>query len=127
MQPSNTSGRRLRFAMMPISWIIAFLVLYEVFAIIASLSSTTIRGLLQADSLCLLAVFLPAFFFGKVLGLMTLNLVAFSIPAARRIFDTEVSETGRHSFRKAMLDLSRIATVAGVVTILTAIFYLWIK
>jgi len=127
MQPSNTTGRTLRFAMMPISWIIAFLVVYAVFALVASLSSTTIRGLFQTDSFWPLALFLPAFFFGKILGLMTLNVVAFSIPAARRVFDAEVSETGRHSFRKAMEGLTRIATVLGLVTAFTVIAYLWIN
>lgn len=125
MQPSNSAGRKLRFLLLPISWIVAFVVVYGIFALIAAVSSTTVRGLLQTASFWPLVVFLPAFFFGKILGLMTLNLVAFSIPAARRIFDSEVAETGRHMFSKAMKDLARFALVTGLITALAAILFFW--
>ncbi len=126
-QPSTSIGRKLRFAMMPISWIISILVVYGVFLILAAISSTTISGLLHTSSLWPLAVFLPAFFFGKVLGLIILNLVAHSIPAAKRVFESEVAETGRHSYSKAMKDLSKIAFITGAATLLGAGLFLFFR
>lgn len=125
MQPSNTRGRTLRFAMLPISWLIAVLVVYYVFFLVSLITSTTIRELFQTTSYWPLVLFIPALFFGKALGLMTLNLVAYAIPPIRRIFNSEVKETGRHSFKKAMRDLSWITLATGGVTVLCAILYIW--
>jgi hypothetical protein len=124
MQPSNSLGRKMRLAMMPISWAVAILVVYAVFAMMAAFISATIGELLYATSLWPLVVFLPAVLFGKILGLMALNLVAYSIPAVRRIFDWEVAQTGRHPFSRAMKDLSKIALVAGGATVIGACLFL---
>lgn len=110
--------------MFPLSWGIAILVVCIVMRILAVISSIPVGELLRTDSLWPLVVLLPALFFGKVLGLMILNLVAFAIPAARKVFNTEASQTGRQSFRKAMKDLSIFAFITGLVTLLGATFFL---
>lgn len=125
MQPSSSTGRKLRFAMMPISWVVMIIVVIIVFALIGSISSASIRELFQTRSYWILAVFFPAIFFGKILGLMTLNLIAFSVPPIRRVFDLESKETGRDSFHKAMKDLSKFAALAGILTIFGGALFIW--
>lgn len=124
MPPSNSSGRKLRFAMLPLSWGIVILVVYLVMVLLSKISSTSISELLRTRSFWPLAVLLPAIAFGKVLGLMILNLIAYSIPAARRVFNAEVAQTSRPSFRKAMKDLAIFTLVTGLATILGAALFL---
>jgi hypothetical protein len=71
-----------------------------------------------------LAVFLPGFLFGKVLGLMTINFIAFVAPSLRRIFEEEVSETGRHSFSQAMRGLGMASIILGIITLIASFILL---
>ncbi len=124
MQPHNVKGRNTRLALMPISWIVAFATLYCILVILSKINGSSIRALLQTETLWPLAVFLPGFFFGKVLGLIVINCLAFITPPLRRIFEEEVSKTGRHSFSKAMLDLSKAAILLGIITIIGSVIFL---
>lgn len=125
MQPSTASGRKWRFTLMPISWIVALFVIFVVFWLTAVASSTDMRIMLHSGAMQPLVVALPALFFGKVLGLMVMNLVAYCIPTIRRTFELECSEIGRHSFTKSMSDLSKIAFVAGILTLLGSTVFIW--
>ena len=124
MQPYNEKGRKTRFALMPLSWVIAFGTVYCLMEILSRIKGSSIKSLLQTDSLWPLTVILPGLLFGKVLGLIIINLIAFLTPSLRRIFEEEVSETGRHGFTKAMRDLSRVLALLGIVTLIGAILFL---
>jgi hypothetical protein len=126
MQPYNEKGRKIRLAMMPISWAIAIAIatVYCLLVTISKIQGSSIKVLLQTETLWPLAIILPGLIFGKVIGLMAINLIAFLAPPLRRIFESEVSETGRHDFSKAMLDLSRISILFAVITFIGAIMFL---
>lgn len=127
MQPNTEKGRRTRFALMPISWGVALATLYFIIVILAKINGSSIRSLLQTDTLWPLAVFLPGFFFGKVLGLIAANLIAYLTPPIRRIFEDEVAETGRHSFSLAMSGLIKALIILGLVTVIGAFVFLRFK
>lgn len=124
MQPSNASGRKLRFALMPLSWLVMFVVVYGVLLIAAKASSSDIRALVRDDTLWPLAMIFPALVFGKILGMMATNVLAYSIAPLRRIFESEVSATGRHGFVKAMRGLSLAAILMALLTVLGTILFL---
>lgn len=124
MQPSSARGNKLRFAMMPISWAVAFMVVWILMLILSAISGETVRGLLRSDSLWILCAILPCLILGKVLGLITINLIAFAMPPLRRVFDREASETGRHGFAEAMCGLARVAGVLSVLTVVGATLFL---
>jgi hypothetical protein len=125
MQPYNKRGRKTRLALMPVSFAIAFVTVYCLLLVLSKIHGSGIKGLLQTETLWPLVIFLPGFLFGKVLGLITINCLAFITPPLRRIFEDEVSETGRHSFAKAMLDLVRAAILFGIVTFIGAIIFMY--
>jgi hypothetical protein len=127
MQPNTEMGRKIRFALIPISWGVALAILYFLALILSKISGSSIKSLLQTDTLWPLAVFLPGFFFGKVLGLITANLISYSIPPIRRIFENEVSKTGRHNFSLAMAGLLKALIVLGVITAIGAFTFLRFK
>ena len=124
MQPSNAKGRTLRLAMMPLSWAVAFATVYLLFVTLASIEGVSIKGLLRSETLWPLIVFLPGLFFGKTLGLMTTNLIAYVTPPFRRTFEKEVSETGRHSFVQAMTGLAKVLAITGAATLIGAVVFL---
>jgi hypothetical protein len=110
MQPFSPAGSKLRLAFVPIVFAIAFLVMIGSVAVIAKLSSTDIQTLLRTESLWPLALIFPALAFGFILGLITVNLVAFSIPPLRRVFEGEVKATGRHSFSEGDIGPAKVAS-----------------
>ena len=114
----------MRLALMPLSWAVAALVVYALLLSLAKTSGSSIRALLQADDLWPLAVILPGLILGKVLGLMTINLIAVCTPPLRRIFEDEEVQTGRHGFAKAMAGLARVAVVLAVVTAIGSFLFL---
>ncbi len=124
MQPYNRQGKKIRFAFVPFSFAIAGLTVYFVLILLSKINGTGLRELLQTDSLWPLVVFLPGFFFGKVLGLMMCNCFAYVVPPIRRIFEQEVAKTGRHDFTKAMKDLSKVLAILGALTILGSFVFL---
>lgn len=127
MQPYTNKGRRTRLLLMPISWIFAFVTLYFILVILSKIDGAPIKGLLQTDTLWPLAVFFPGFFFGKILGLMFVNILAYLTPPIRQIFESEVDETGRHSLSKAMSDLGKALILSGMVTVMGAFIFLKFK
>jgi len=100
---------------------------YLLFVLLSKISGTSIRTLLQTNTLWPLAVIFPSFLFGKVMGLITINLLAFATPSLRWTFEEEVSETGRHDFSKAMGDLSKALAIFGVITLIGAFAFLYFK
>lgn len=124
MQPYNKKGRNTRLALMPISWVIAFATLYCLFYVLSKINGSSIKELIQTETLWPLVVFLPGFLFGIVVGLIFINCLAFITPPLRRIFQAEVSETGRHSFSKAMSGLFKAAAILGVITIIGTLIFL---
>jgi len=124
MQPYNTKGKNIRFALMPLSFAIAGLTIYGILISLSKINGSNIKELLQTDSLMPLVVFLPGFFFGKVLGLMVCNCVAFVISPLRRAFEEEVTWTGRHDFTKTMKDLSKLLAIMGALTLIGSFIFL---
>lgn len=127
MQPYNKKGKKTRLALMPISWAVAFVTVYCLMVILSKINSSSIKDLIQTETLWPLAVFLPGLMFGKVLGLISINLLAHATPPLRRIFEAEVSETGRHDFAKAMGGLIKILALLGIITIIGAFAFLQFK
>jgi hypothetical protein len=125
MQPYNEKGRKTRLALMPISWVIAFVTLYCLLIILSKIHGSGIKELFRTETLWPLVVFFPGFLFGKVLGLIIINFLAFITPPLHRIFEDEVSKTGRHSFSKAMLSLTKAAILLGIVTVIGAVIFLY--
>jgi len=123
MQPSSSTGRKARLALMPISWLVTFGVVVCVLMIVASIRGSTVAQLLRTHTLWPLAIILPALAFGKVLGLITINLVAYVTPL-RRMFEKEGRGTGRHGFASATFGLARVAFVLLVLTALGAVVFL---
>lgn len=117
VQPSNKQGRNLRLTLLPLSWVIAGLTVYLVLLAVASVTHSTVRGVMRTGSYWMLAVILPALLFGKCLGLVALNLLARAIPAFRQTFERECAETGRHGFAKATSQLLGLSLVLGVLTV----------
>ena len=127
MQTSNARGKRTRFVLMPISWAIAGVTVYHLMVILSKISGSSIKALFQTDLLWSLMVILPGFFFGKVLGLIIVHVIAFIIPPLRHAFEEEVSETGRHSFLKTMWDLIKLLALTGMVTLIGCYLFLQFK
>lgn len=123
MQPSSLSGRKARLTLLPFSWLVAFASVAGVLKIAAAIRGINIRQLLTTDTLWPLAIVLPAFFFGKVLGLITMNLIGYFTPL-RHTFERERRETGRHGFATAMTDLVRIVLVLFVLTVAGLVAFL---
>jgi hypothetical protein len=124
MQPYTEKGRKTRLALIPLSWIIAFATLYCLLSILSKINDSSIKGLLKTESLWPIVVFIPGFFFGKVLGLIIINCLAFVIPPLRRIFEEEVTQVGRHSFSKAILGLVKMSILLGIITIIGSVIFL---
>jgi hypothetical protein len=120
MQPSSSTGRKARLALLPFSWLVALAVVAGVLQIVARIRGGSITQLLRTDTLWPLAIILPALLFGKVVGLISMNLIAYFSPL-RRVFERECEGTSRHSFAAATAGLARFAlglfllTVAGAV------------
>lgn len=123
MQPSSKQGRHLRLALLPGSWFVAILTVYIVLSAVALATHSTVRGTLQTDSYWPLVVILPAFLFGKCLGLVGMNLLARVIPLFRQTFERECTETGRHGFAKATFQLLRLSLVLGLLTVIGAVCF----
>ena len=127
MQPFTSQGRKLRLALMPISYFIAFATIYIMLICLAKIENSSIKGLLQTDNLWPLAIILPCFTFGKILGLMAINGIAYLIPHLRHAFENEVAETGRNNFFQAMKGLSIALAISLIITVLGAILFLQYK
>ena len=120
MQPSSPSGRKARLALLPFSWLVAFAIVAGVLKIAASIRGSTIMQLLRADSLWPLAIILPAFLFGKVLGLIAMNLIGYFTPL-RHVFERECLDSERHSFATATAGLVRVVLVLFVLAVVGAV------
>ena len=112
---------------MPISYFIAFATIYIMLICLAKIENSSIKGLLQTNNLWPLAIILPCFFFGKILGLMAINGIAYLIPPLRNVFEREVAETGRNDFLQAMKGLSIALAISLIITVLGAILFLQYK
>ena len=123
VQHSFPSGKKARLALLPFTWLIAFATVVGVLKVVASIRGVTIPLLLRTNTLWPLALILPAFIFGMVVGLIGMNLVAYATPL-RRLFERECEETGRHDFADAMAALSRVALVLFVVVIIGSALFL---
>jgi hypothetical protein len=108
---------------MPISWLLAFTTLAAVLMVAAAIRGCTIGQLLHTDTLWPLAIVLPALAFGKVLGLISMNLIGYLTPL-RRVFEQECCDTGRHDFATATFRLARVALVLFVLTVVGAAVFL---
>ena len=87
----------------------------------AAIRGVTVRQLLQTDTLW--PIILPALGFGKILGLILMNLIAYYTPL-RGLFEQECGTTGRGGFASATLALTRVAVVLLLLTVLGAIVFL---
>lgn len=123
VQPSSSSGRNLRFALLPLSWLVALLVVWLILALTAALQGTTIRPMLHHANHWIIALFFPAILFGNTLGLIAINLLSYVTPPLRRVFDRECKDTGRHGFVRSILDLTRFALVYLAATIVGGVIY----
>jgi hypothetical protein len=115
MQPFTPSGKRARLVLLPLSWLVAFATAAAVLVIVAMIRDSTIRQLLQTNTLWPLAIILPALALGKILGLILMNVVAYFTPL-RRVFEQECRDSGRHDFTTATLGLARVALALLVLT-----------
>jgi hypothetical protein len=79
---------------------------------------------MRTKTLWPLVVILPALCFGKTLGLVCANLIAYAVPPLRRVFDQEGRETGRKGFAVATAGLIRVTAVCGVVTMIAVAVYI---
>jgi len=109
---------------MPLSWVVAALVVYVLLYGLAMADGLTIVTLLKTSDHWLLAVVLPALMFGKIVGLISTNLLAALTPSFRRIFEREEARTGRDGFAKAMVGLAKAAILLGIVTALGSLLFL---
>jgi hypothetical protein len=123
MQSSSTSGRKVRLALLPLSWLVALVTVAGVLMAVAGIRGTTVRHILQTRTLWPLAVILPAFIFGKALGLIAMNVIGYLTPL-RRVFERECQETGRQDFAAATGGLVRVALVLFVLTVAGAVAFL---
>jgi hypothetical protein len=105
------------------SWLVAFGTAAGILMIVATIRGASIKQIIQTDSLWPLAIILPALIFGKVLGLISINLVVYFTPLGR-VFEQECRDTGRQDFRTATFFLVRTAFVLLVVTIVGAALFL---
>src|SRR4051812_1040494 len=105
MQPSSQTGRRLRLMLLPFAWLFAFAVVVLTLKIVALIRGGSILQLLRTDTLWPLAIMLPSFLFGHIVGLIAMNALVFITPL-RRAFDRECADTGRHGFASATKGLS---------------------
>ena len=110
---------------MPLCFAVAFLTVATVVKVVASMRGVPAMDILKTDTLWPLCILLPAFFLGKTLGLIALNVFARITPMGR-VFDRESAQTGRHGFAKATGGLSRLALVNLLVTTLSCGIYLWL-
>ncbi len=110
-------------ALLPLSWLVAFATAAGILLVVAMIRGVAIRQLLQTDSPWLLALILPSLAFGKVLGLILINLIAYITPL-RRVFEKECRDTGRQDFSKAIFGLMRWALILFLVTVVGAVAFL---
>lgn len=118
MHPSSRSGRRLRLALIPVSWSVAFAVVFLILEAVARIRSATIREIVPTGTMRPLLVIIPSLFFGKALGLMISNALAYVIPQMRRVFEQECRETGRPGYAAANKALSKVAAACLLLTLL---------
>jgi len=110
-------------ALLPLSWFVAFATAAGILLVVAMIHGVTIRQLLQTDSPWLLALIFPSLAFGKVLGLVLINLTAYITPL-RRVFEKECKDTGRQDFSTATFGLVRWALILFLLTVIGAIAFL---
>ena len=122
--PFTKSGRRLRLCLLPVSWIVAALILWGLLGFVAFLRHVSIQDILTTQTLWPLVLILPGFAFGKILGFMTANGMAHSLPRVRRIFEAECRTTGRDNYSRSMRYLRAGALVAGGCVVLGVIVFL---
>lgn len=123
MEPRNTKGNTIRFALLPISWVVAFGIAFVVVLAAASLTGASVREFMRTKTLWPLVVIIPALCFGKTLGLICTNLIAFAVPPLRRVFDQECHDTGRKGFAVATVGLLKVMAVCGAITLLGVFVY----
>lgn len=97
--------------------------LFVVILMTANLEGTSLREFLQTSSVWPLVIIIPALCFGKTLGLICINLLAFAVPPLRRIFDQECRETGRNGFAVATTGLLKVMAACGVVTVMAVMLF----
>jgi hypothetical protein len=110
--------------LLPVSWIVAAFVVLALLWLIAEIRHSTILHILKTDSLWPLAIFLPGFIFGKIVGLIASNFICYFTPPLRQIFENESKTVGRRDFSSSMKGLYLCASVTGAFTILGSTLYL---
>jgi hypothetical protein len=124
MQPSSSAGRKARLALLPVSWLVAFATVAGVLMHVAAICGVTLRELLRTDTLWPLAIVLPAFLFGKVLGLIAMNLIGYFTPL-RRVFERECRDTGRQDFAAATSGLLWVGLALFGLTAVAVVVFLF--
>jgi heme/copper-type cytochrome/quinol oxidase subunit 1 len=102
---------------------VALAIVAGVLKIAAAIRGSTIMQLLRTDTLWPLAIILPSFLFGKVLGLMAMNLIGYFTPL-RRVFERECLDTGRNLFATVTAGLVRVALVLFVLAAVGTVVFL---
>jgi hypothetical protein len=123
MEPRTKKGNTLRFAMLPVSWAVAFGVAFAIVLATASLTGASVQEFMRTRTLWPLVVIIPALCFGKTLGLVCTNVITFVIPPFRRVFDEECRETGRKGFAVATVGLLKVTAICGAITLLGVVVY----
>ncbi len=127
IHPRTVLAARIRLALMPVEFGIAGLTVYGLITMLSKISGLSYKELFSFDDLWPLVVFLPGFFFGLILGFISTNCLSFLVPPIRRVFESEISQTGRPGFGKAVKDLSKVLAVLGVVTIIGSLLFLFVS
>ena len=124
MQPANKQGQMLRMAMTPISWLIALATVVIFTHVVAEILGQSSLQILRTKSLWPLALILPSAYFGKIFGLISVNLVAYCVPPLRNVFNRECAETGRYNFATATKGLLKILVITGIITVICGVAFI---
>lgn len=107
---------------MPLSWSVAFLVVFAVLYFVANAQAKTVSQLLSGANHGVLLVVIPALLLGKTLGLMGTNVLAYFSPM-RVVFEAESREVGRDSFGRAIQGLAKVSVVLSLVMCAGVVLY----
>ena len=114
----------LRMAMMPISWLIALATVVIFIHVVADYLGQSSLQILKTKSLWPLTLILPSAYFGKIFGLISVNLIAYSVPPLRNVFNRECAETGRYNFATATKGLLKILVITGIITVICGVAFI---
>ena len=123
MQPSSKYGRKARLLLLPFSWVIALSIVFFVLWLLAYFKGYTVGEFLKIEKgYWLFAIFFSTFFFGKTIGFICTNLLAYISPL-KKVFEQESKKTGHQNFRHAMVGLVRLAIIMLFILIILIFFY----